>query len=806
MSRYFCTIALLLSTACCFAQVHITGIIQGSPNTPLPYSTVALTDTTGTKTVKGTITDDKGLFIIAPTVAGLYRLRIQHTGYRNYISAILTPDTASQQDMGVIILQPADHALAEVAVKAQRPVVEFKNGRIILNVENDLLANGNTVLELLKRLPGVVVDAQNNVTVDGRGGVGFMMDGRLQQIPTAQIINILSSMNAESVASIELIKNPSAKYDAAGTSGLINIISKKVKIRGFSGNVIESAGYGKRAGSASALSLNYKTNKLTLFTNTSYANKDMLNENSMDRILNAGTGNTIIKTNSTSEALVSVLNFKGGLEYEPGALTTIGFNITDGPNTTREFVELNTHIAGVNPIGYNYLSGKTYNPERYNNPSANVYAIHTFDTTGTQLKFSADYTIFSDHYTGLNRNRFYNDQAEAAPMLAYDNHIDLDFRIFTQKLDFTTMLGKTVMFEAGGKTSFVRNNNNSSLNINDPGTETYHPDPTYANRFDYKEQILAGYVNITKALAKGSLQAGLRGEQTSIDAVNNANDHAFRQQYFNLFPNVSLDYALSQKNSVQFTYSYRIDRPAYNQLNPIKVFNDALNYSAGNPELKPQYSHKINLELNYNNQYHLSLAYTHTDNSIYNYSFTRDGSSTSIDTSFNFAFSDQLVLGSFVQYQFTKWYNMQAMGNFMYGNRRGIIDSIHTTNNTLAVQASMNNSFSLPKNFRLQVNATYTSPYHDGIQKYEQRATIDIAIQKKLLRGRLNATLGVYDLFYTDHGAYTSTLPGQYYAYTMRPDTRRVRLTLNYRFGNMKIDRKVNDNEDKADNRIKKGR
>lgn len=801
MNRYLFLLLLLFTSIYCFAQPRITGAVKDSAHAPLPYCAVALMDSTGHTTLKGTITADDGSFAIDVPAAGSYKVQVRVLGYLEYTSAIVRVDSIPR-DMGTIVLQPANHGLAEAAVTAQRPLIEFKNGTIVLNVENDLLANGNTALELLKRLPGVMVDAQNNVTVDGRGGIGFMMDGRLQQIPAAQMINMLSSMTSESIASIQLIKNPSAKYDAAGTSGLINIIYKKVKLRGISGNILESASYGKRGGSMSAFSLNYKTNKFTLLTNTSYANKVILLENTMNRTLSTPGGDMVIRAKGRSEALSSVLNFKGGLEYAPTDRTTMGINITTAPNTVNEFIELNTTIDGTSPLPYDRLSNNAYNPEHYNNPSVSTYALHAFDTSGTQLKFSADYTRCLDEYSGLNRNSFFNNALEVMPMQAYNNHIDLDFKVFTQKLDFTRMLSKTLTLEAGEKTSFVENNNNSSVDRNLPGTETYSADTLYNNRYVYNEQILAGYVNVTRALSKGTVQLGLRGEQTNIDGINHANGYSFSQRYFNLFPNLGVDYALSQNNSLQFSYSYRIDRPAYSQLNPIRIFSDALNYSAGNPQLQPQYSHKINAELAHGRVFHFSMAYTHTANSIYSYSFTRPGTQTNVDTTFNFAFSDQVVLGTFAQYQ-SKWYNLQTMAEFMYGNRRGMIDGSNTINETYAMQGSINNTFLLPKEWRLQLNGRYSTGFYDGIQHYYQRGQVDIAVQKKLLKGKLNATLGIYDIFYTDYGRYSSALPGQEYYYKQRPDSRRLRLTLNYRFGNMRIDRKVNEGEDNS--RIKKG-
>jgi len=804
MYKYVNLLLLLLTATCCLAQPSISGIVEDSSHNALPYCKVTLTTSPGGKIIKGTIADDKGHFSIEPLVAGQYVVGVKYTGFADYNSRVLTIDTTSREDMGIILMQPAPNALTGVSITAQRPVIEFKNGTIILNVESDLLANGNTVLELLRRLPGVMVDAQNNVTVDGSSGIGFLIDGRLQQIPAAQVVTILNSMPAESVASIELIRNPPAQYDAAGTSGLINIVSKKVRLRGFSGNVLENAGYGRRGSSMSALSLNYKTNKLTLMTNTSYTNKDVLTGNYMARTLSEPQGITTINAIGRSESFVSALNFKGGLEYEPAKHTTLGINITHALARSDEFTVQNTNIEGGAASDYNYMINNAGNPEKYNSPSVGIYAAHTFDTMGTKLVASVDLTHFTDRYSGLNRNSFFYNEIEAAPMLAYDNHKDLDFRIWTPKLDLTKMLTRTLTLHAGGKTSFTENSNNSSLERNIPGTETYYPDTVFSNLYDYKEQILAAYADVAKTLSKGSVQLGLRGEQTNIDAINHVNGYTFRQHYFNLFPSLSIDHRIDKKNSVQLSYSYRIYRPAYNQLNPIRVFSDALDYSAGNPELKPQYSHKIIAGLNLGQALNFSLVYNHTDNAIYNMSYTLPGTQTNADTTFNFASSDHLVLRAFAQYQAAKWYSMQAVANFMYGNRRGIVDSIYTTIKTLAVQASINNSISLPVDMRLQVNARYTSPYKDGVQQYHQRGSADVAIQKKLLKGKLNATLGIYDLFYTDRNRWTSMLPGQYYDAGQQPDTRRVGLTLNYRFGNMKIDRKIND-EDADNSRIKKG-
>lgn len=804
MCKYIIALLLLLNTSHCAAQSPISGIVEDSSRNALPYCTVTLTASAGGKIIKGTLADEKGSFSIQPPAAGQYVVHVKCIGFADYTSPVVTVDSMNRKDLGIILMQPAASTLAGISVTTQRPPIEFKNGTIVLNVESDLLANGNTVLERLKRLPGVMVDAQNNVTIDGSGGIGFLIDGRLQHIPVAQVVTILNSMPAESIASVELIRNPPAKYDAAGTAGLINIVSKKAKLHGFSCNILENASYGKRGGSISALSLNYKTGKLTLTTNTSYTNKDALIDYHITRILTTPQGITTVNTNGLSESFMSLLNVNGGLEYAVAEHTTFGINITSAASRSNEFMKQNTIIESTLPSGYNSLTSNAVNPEKYNDPSLSIYAAHTFDTLGTQLVSNADFTHYTNSYSGLNRNNFFDNDIEATPMQAYDNHKDLNFRIWTQKLDLTKVFTKTLFLHAGEKTSFTQNSNNSTLNTNIPGTETYYEDTAFSNLYDYKEQILATYIDVAKTFPKSSFQVGLRGEQTNIDAVNHTNNYAFQQHYFNLFPSLSVDQKIDKKNSIQLSYSYRIYRPSYNQLNPIRIFNDALDYIAGNPELKPQYNHKLIADLNLGSALHLSFAYEHTGNAMYNMSFTLPGTQTNVDTTFNLASSNHLVLRVFAQYQYMKSYSMQVTANFMYGNRRGIIDNAYTTISTLAAQVSINNTFSLSRNVRLQVNARYTSPYKDGVQQYHQRANIEAAIQKKWLKDKLSATLGIYDLFYLDYSSWISTLPDQCYNYTWQPDTRRLRLTLTYKFGNMKIDPKIN-NDDEGNSRIKKG-
>lgn len=693
--------------------------------------------------------------------------------------------------------------LRTVAVSTRIPVMEMKNGMLVMNIENNPLAAGSTVLEMLKRMPGVIIDEQNNITVNGKSGIGFMMDGRLQQMPVTQMIQLLGNMPAASVASVELIKNPSAKYDAAGTAGLINIVSRKVKVKGFNGNVTESVGMGKRFGNGSSAMFNFRSDKLTVYTNASYFYRDPLMNVKLERRLQTGNGTDIIQSGGQNESFINVLSFKAGLEYTISKKTTAGLNVGWAPQWSKEFQQNDMRITGQS-FPYNYLKALTTGKDEYTSPSAAFFLIHTFDSTGTQLSFTADYTGFLYGQSRVNENRFLAaDFTEIGPGLAYRNTNDLDFRIATQKLDFSKQLTHTLKLDAGAKAGFAENKSNTVLERNETGNHFYR-DSLFSNNYKCHERILAGYISLAKAMGKLNIQLGVRGEQTHIEASVTGNRFQLSRDYFNLFPNLSMDYTMDEKNSFQLTYSYRIDRPSYDQLSPIKVFNDQLNYSTGNPGLQPQYSHVAGIDFNHNHFMTHSLNYTHIRNSIYNYPFTREGSQVQVDTVINFTSRYMLAYSLMVQKQFKQWYQVQLSGTGGYSWFKGKINGEEGGSEAMMAYIALNNDFFLPYKVRLQVNASYVTPFRDGIQRYSGRTNVDLVVQKKLLKDRLNIALGIYDLFYSNYNRISSTLSDQYYYITMRNDTRRARLTLTYRLGNMRIDRKMNKTANEETNRIHK--
>lgn len=797
-------IMLLLLAMNSAAQSYIKGKVTDSLYAPVPFCSLALLNASDSSLFKGAITNEKGEFVFSPVAKGTYFIRISTIGFADHISAVMQIDSTSQLILPAIVLKQNASSLKEVNVTAIQPTIEFKDGNVVMNVENNILASGNTVLELLKQLPGVSVDVQNNITVDGQSGVRFMIDGKLQQLPMTQMIALLSGMNAEMIQSLVLIKNPPAKYDAAGTAGLINIVMKKAKMKGFNASVSESAGYGKRFGSGTAASFNFKSDKLSVFSNVGYTNRDFIDVINSNRSLSNSTGNYLFTAAGDNKMHKEALNVSAGLEYELAPKTTVGFTLNDAWTSAKPLRTLRTDIAGPFP-GYNYYVSATSDNDRYVTPSVTIYAQHTFDTLGTTLAFSADYTAFTFSETQLSENKFYySDATEALPMLAYRSTTNLDFKIATQKLDFTKALTKKVMLETGLKSSFTSNSNHSGVEENIPGTQDYFTDPLFTNRYQYHEQIYAAYANVITSLQKLTLQTGLRAEETMINATNASANYRLKRNYINFFPNLSLDYKQNEKNNLQFSYSYRINRPAYDLLNPGRIFNDQLDYWAGNPQLKPEYSHNFHLDLHHGSVITNSFSYTYINNSIYHYSFTREGSQVNVDTVFNFAARSMLAYTLFVQKQFAGFYNLRFSGMAAYITSNGMVNDASGNSDAVTFRAMMNNDFALPAGIRLQLMLSGSTPFNDGIQHYSGRGSVDVAIQRRFLKNALTVSIGCYDLFYTDYGSMSAKMPGQSLYYLEKNDTRRIRLNLSFNIGNMRIDRKVNENAD--DDRLKKAK
>ena len=786
------------------SQTQIKGTVIDSIGAPVPFCALALLHAKDSSIAKGNFCDEQGRFEFTSVPGGTYVMRIVYSGYTPLVSSVIPLDS-SQQNISLppFVLKSSALLLKEVSVSVFKPTIEFKNGNTVLNVENNLVAGGNTVLELLKRIPGVSVDNQNNITINGKSGVRFLINGRLQYLSAEQMVNMLNGMNAETVATIELIKNPPAKYDAAGTAGLINIVLKKGKLKGFNGNLYEVAGKGIFFRSTTVANLNFKSNKWSVFSNFTYMNLNMGDYYKFHRTVYGDVIKDVINEDGTDKIHREALTGNIGLEYELNPKTTLGLNVNAGPNNANHVQASKITIPTGTLFPYYLLNNASSFSENFNNPSINLNAIHQLDTLGSQIQVSADFTNYLAEEKKNNTNRFF-DLGQTEVLQPYGNlsETNRDFKIVTQKIDLNKMLKKNKSVELGFKNSYADNQNDFILQQTNDTTGLYYLDKTFSNNYHYTESILAGYVTFHHGFRKVNWSLGLRGEQTNVHAAKLNSDFRLNRNYFNFFPSAGLDIAFNKHHSIQSSYSYRLDRPDYASLNPTRVFWDRLDYRAGNPFLVPQYSHNLNLDYNYKGFLTNSLGFIQTSNCFFFYSYTNPNTRINTDTLVNMGVRNNLAYTLFLQKQI-RAYQFQFTGVALYRGVKGTLESEDASSQSFFYSLSLNNEWILPKEFKIQMYAMYNSPIRESLQLYMANSSVNVVLQKSFFNKSLFVALGIHDVFYQELTGITTDFSNQKTLFYMKNDTRRMRLSLNYKFGKMKFQQKTLKSNEEESNRLK---
>jgi len=803
MKKHLLVIFMSVIGVVTFSQNSISGIVTDSTQVPIPFCAMALLNASDSSLVKGNISNDKGEYKFENIRSGNYCIKFTNVGYKVCFSNVITIDSLSRIELPAQQLKTEGVNLKEVSVAVYKPAVEFKKGMVVMNVEDDILAKGNTVLDLLKRLPGVIIDPQNNITINGVGGARFLIDDRMQEMPAPQVLDMLAAMSADAVSKIELIKNPPARYDAAGTGGLINIVTKRAKVKGYNGNISFGISYMKRLRFGPWASLNYKSNKLSVFTNFSYGNWDGVSDQKQERNLIVNGTNQTINSYGTSESFQRVMWGGGGIEYDVTPKTVLGFYVNTNYNNDHYNTNTRTEIGNGSDFNYSNIDYNVKDKFKMYSPNYNLSLLQKIDTIGGQIKASIGYNNFVEKQYKTNENRFYDvNNIEVATASTYNTTNDRNFKVFSPKIDLNKTFKNKLSLESGVKASFADNYSSTELNYFNQTTGFFAGDTTLYNVYRFKERILAVYSTLSRSWEKFGFSLGLRAEETDINAKDIKTNYAFKRNYAGLFPSGSLDFNLDKKNSISAAYSYRIDRPHYGMMNPVRTFNEQLSYGVGNPEIRPQYTHNISLDYNFNQWLTVSGGLNKTKDFTFWYAYTPNSSKISVDTISNLRDRENYYVSWSIQKRI-KWYSFQTYGLLMYRTFRGELMGEDVSSETFNYYANLNQEFYLPKDFKIQIWAGYSSKFKDGPQTYHDRSAIHISVHKAFFDKKLNITLAFHDVLYKDYFSYSTSFSNNNFYWYDRMDTRRVRFTVNYRFGKMRIEQRMNA---EGDSRIKSGK
>ncbi len=795
-----------------FAQKlnKLTGKIVDDKTVPVSFAIVRVLNYPDTTIVKSVSTNIDGEFTIDQLKSGEYQLSISIVGFKSKKTDRFSLN--GDLRLPAISIESLTKQLKEVSVQGRKPFVEHQIDKTVLNVENSIVSTGSTALEILEKAPGVQLDRQNEqILLNNKSGVMVMIDGKNNFLSASDLTIYLNSLSSSQIATIEIITNPSAKYDAAGNSGIINIKLKKNKAFGTNGSISSTYRNAIRAnlptniyGSEVNFNLNHRVEKWNFYTNANASKNNNFSNLFLERSTNSNGLQSVFNQNFQKIYTGSRLAAKVGADYYASEKTTIGLML-DGSTSTRKLDNfsqtfINETKAGVVNNNSLILNGDANTPNK--NYSANFNIKHDFKKEGASLNFDADYSGFD--YSGVENfnTDFYDDKGIVYNNTTIRNNSKTAIDIYAAKTDFTWPISKTTKLETGLKSTYVKTNNDflSSALINNEWQNIVGQ----SNNFIYKENVNAAYANVSKDLGKWQIQAGLRAEYTQSTGTSVTNNTEAKQHYLSLFPTVFVSQKISESSNLRYSYGRRIDRPNYQQLNPFNFYMDPYTIQQGNPYLKPQFTNNFEVSYSYKSGLSFSLSYSKTKDLILD-SKTAQNDSTRIVTvgQGNIGSGQYYTAGLYFPLAITKWWNLQNNFSLFYNKfNDDNLEGAPFMLSKLSYNFNISSSITLPDNWTFETNFWLNSPRVRGLERtiiYQN--ALNMGVQKSFLNKTLKLRLNVDDIFQTNY--WKGTLDYQNVNLRVQNNyiSRRASFSVSYSFGNQNL--KSNQNRKTAADDIK---
>ncbi len=798
-------VSLLVCLTTAFAQPlprgTVSGQVNATANKPLEFTTMMLLKAADSTLVKGAISDVAGKYVFENVGAGRYLVLAQQVGFRKTYSAPFAIDEAHPAlEMPALTMPEESKSLAEVQVVAKKPFIEQQVDRTIVNVENSIVASGSTALEVLEKAPGVTIDRQNDgIKLKGKSGVIVYIDGKQTYLSQQEVSNLLKNTPSDNIATIEIITNPGSKYDAAGNSGIINIRMKKNKNFGTNGTFILGGGYGwfpTLTGQRddlpkfnSSLSLNHRDSKVNVFGNYSYVNRQSGNATDIDRAIPFNGKTTYFQQQSYRPSQFVGHSYKAGLDYYVSQKSTVGVLFNGFVNDWQSDGQNNTLIFNDQYVLTSKAITQTFSKEPLTNYTGNLNYKYDFDGKGREWTADVDYV----HYNSTNLSNlstiYRNANGEPArPNQDLRNRMPSTINIMAFKTDYVHPLKNGAKFETGLKSSLVRADNNTIFDTLQQETKVFLFDASRSNHFLYDENINAAYVNYAGKIGKLKFQTGLRAEHTHSVGNSVTLDQRVDRNYLNFFPTVFLSRQLDSTNVLNLSYSRRIDRPDYQNLNPFVFYLDPYTYQQGNPFLRPQYTNSVELTHVYKDAVTTTLGFSRTTDFI-NRETPRQILEKNITfvTPENLGHLDNLSLNVSFPVEVAKWWKMQNNVNGFYQNYQTVYSGAPYEVKLVAYNLYSSNNFTLSKTLSAELSGWYNSASQYGFYRAQPQGGFAIGIQKKVMEGKGNIKLNINDPFWLNRFRGTAVVQDINFSVASRWESRQIRATFTYRFGNQNV-------------------
>lgn len=767
---------LIVISLCCLpalSQQNITikGKVLNENQSPIANATVSLLSETDQPILK-LATNENGLFSFVKPIQKFY-INIIYLGYIPFRVDEFNGDSI------IITLKNKSMQLNEVRVSTTKPFIEQQLDKMVVNVNGDIKAGVNAI-DILKKIPGVVLKNNEELLVEGKG-VTVMMDGKPTRLSGANLMSLLEGTASANISQFEIIYNPSAKYDAAGSGGLINIKTIKREKPGYDANISITGGHGwKFPNTSNSVGLNYKTGNTSFYSSYSFGLGKQYQEiqtNTYQSDLNQR-----VQDSSTYRSRYESNNIRLGFDHFLNKTNVLGVLITGSHNLRNPNYFSDTETYGVNQFNPTTLTrSNNINSTTGRGINVNLNYRHIIDVKNQQeISFDADAGTFDYH--NQNTNNIAN-LLTANQNQAYIQNGLTKSEIYSFKSDYTKKLSKGV-FETGLKISNVKIENNFiSLFSNDMQQSS----DIGINDFLYRETILAAYASQRLALGKFSMLLGLRGEQTFTNGNSITLNNEVKRQYLNLFPNATLGLKL-KNSSISLGYSKRIGRPLYNELNPFVMVTSAFTTRSGNPNLSPSYTDNLRLAFTLKSKFTIATSYSYAKNVITDLR-TRD-TQTQITNSFKSNLSAYRNIGFNTSYS-NKLFNILQL-NYGLGISNSNYDFLYNAAseniNQTTGYLSLGNNIEISPTLWAEVFFYGQSRVTYGNNVNLPFSTTSLSFGKKIFQGRGSINLNISDIFYTGITRSEANYGNIVYDLKSKYDSRNVRLNFSYRFGNSKIE------------------
>lgn len=800
-TRFLTVVASLSFSSLIWAQtpsneIFIKGsVVEASTNQPLEYANITLISTTNPEIITGDITDTTGNFNI-PTIAGTYNIRVEYLGYKTI--EINNKEILENADLGVFKIESDSEILDGIVIQAKKAEVEIKLDKRIYNVGDNAIVRGGTASDVLDNIPSIQVDSDGNVSLRGNESVRVLIDGKPSGL-ASNIGDALKMLSSESIDRVEVITNPSARYEAEGGAGIINIILKKGSNNGTNGSV--SANIGDPLSYGINASVNHRTKSVNMFANLGYSkNKTFGNSMNNSEYFNEdGTTSQFVDERSESTRERQGFNGNVGIEW----------NITD-KLTWNNSVTFRKN-KGDNPRTLNYSNFD----ENYKLRYLNTRLTEEDDHKETK-EYATDFTYkFNDkgHQLYVSGSISDNTDLENSDITTIDQTLNTlskdvtrateDEKRIIARADYILPLGEGSQFEAGYLGNF--NELNTTFDLS---TTNVQGIPSNSN-LEYKERVNALYAQYGNKIEKFSYMVGLRWEDTQIDVNQLITQDFNKKKYNNFFPSAFLSYEFVDGENITASYSRRVRRPRGRMLNPISNYSSSINFFQGNPDLNPSFTDAFDFGYmkRFNHQFTLNAsAYFNKTNDATQFvrridGVNEEGIPITISGPINLATEYRYGLELNLNYVPFSWWKLNAnanffqvatRGNYQYTDYLNQVVNQNFDNDTFTFTGRLNSRITLPGKVEWQTNLMYEGPQTTAQGKRLSSTAVNLAFSKDLLKDKATISLNVQDLFNSRKHRMDLDLEQSKSYSEMQWRERTINLSFTYRFNQSKSDRMKN--------------